>query len=838
MYTAAIRLGAILILTARQVPACGPAVHNEVVERARQWMYEQRDAPDFELIDRYRSILDQNQESLQAGVVFPDWGYGCLSMDDEAEEAHWTPFLEQGIEYLRTRYQPPFQEPAAQRLVAFLLGIASHQVADEQWHSLSGLRDGFMWVLAGSTFDGEYSRAHDALDVGGDFALAHMSDLSHIRDEWSVPMDDVLAIYRRMGLSVSRWKLRLCITRQFYAMEAVKRFGPGLFPSYAAKAPMLTERLDDYYIGGLFAMSTATSDCWRSLLKWFETGDYSRKCLVSDYRSTSHRSEVTQAIINQTRQRNGRLKMAEPLVDDSDGVLYIGQHQRKPPSAFGNRQHVFAKNNQKKQEEDSNSDNNECKPLKSEFPYIKQLYTTSAYSGIGTAIAMGDFTGSGNTSSIAISAPYFKHHRERKQQHPKHAGAVFVLNRPTAEYQFSQQEILDAEPQILTPNYSAPLEFPQFGASLAVIDFNADGIDDLAVGSSGYGDYPTASLLGRVDVYLGHKDVGLSDMPDFSVTAEELAQYTRGRSYRIGGHLFGEDVDGDGFADLLVGAPYHTENKHIQQTGRLFGYLSSGNGNQRRTNKKPDISITSPHQQPYEWFGFTARVTQHLNTTLMLVGAPGHHSVDDPTGTNITLAGRVYAFSRDEYLFSLTAWTEKTQLGSQIHVWPDHQLVLLGSPSERNSGLFLNHLDGNQPPERGWQAGQVRLFDPDQWTTKNDDDTGGLEGLLGTLRGSQSPGHFGRALATTKKDLWIGEPLAGITTEDGRIYKWQPKENKIQCFLPPSGPSGTSAGARFGHNIVTRSQGKQQQQLLAVSLPHDSQANNRLSGSILLMRKI
>ncbi|KAJ1957169.1 hypothetical protein GGI12_005099, partial [Dipsacomyces acuminosporus] len=248
---------------------CGPAVHNEVAERARQWFYEQKGAPNAGRVAFYRGILHRHSESLQAGVVFPDWGYGCLSMDEQAEAAHWTPFMEYGVEYLASKYQKPYGE-RAQQLIAFLFGVASHQVADEQWHGLSGLKEGIMQVLANSTFDGEYSRAHDTLDVGGDFAMAHMSDLGYMLDRWSVPIDDVIEIYRSMGLDTPRWKLNLCITRQFYAMEAVKRFGQGLFPSYASRAPMLTERLEDYYIGGLFAMATATNGCWYSLVDWFE----------------------------------------------------------------------------------------------------------------------------------------------------------------------------------------------------------------------------------------------------------------------------------------------------------------------------------------------------------------------------------------------------------------------------------------------------------------------------------------------------------------------------------------------------------------------------------------
>ncbi|KAJ2364458.1 hypothetical protein IW150_006470, partial [Coemansia sp. RSA 2607] len=187
------------------VDGCGPAVHNEVTERARQWFDGVPNGLDSSRVLEYRDILDRYPALLQAGAVFPDWGYGCMSMDEQSEAAHWTPFLEYGIEYFLRTYSRPYSMRAEQ-LIAFMFGIASHQVSDEQWHSLSGLRDGFMQVLANSTFNGEFSRAHDVLDVGGDFAMAHMDDLRYILDRWTVPIDDVIRIYADMGFGVEKWR--------------------------------------------------------------------------------------------------------------------------------------------------------------------------------------------------------------------------------------------------------------------------------------------------------------------------------------------------------------------------------------------------------------------------------------------------------------------------------------------------------------------------------------------------------------------------------------------------------------------------------------------------------
>ncbi|KAJ2742821.1 hypothetical protein GGI20_004204 [Coemansia sp. BCRC 34301] len=862
---------AVVVLGA-SVLGCGPAVHNEAAERARQWFYTTgTQGGSTDVIREYRGILDRHPASLQAGAVFPDWGYGCLSMDDPAESAHWAPFLRYGAAHILKHYPKPYTEHGEQ-LVAFLFGIASHQVADEQWHSLSGLRDGLMRTLAKSTFNGEYTRAHDALDVGGDFAMAHMSDLRYILDRWSVPVDDVIAIYEAMGVAVSKWKMNLCVTRQFYAMEAVKRFGRGLFPSYASRAPMLTERLDDYYVGGLYAMATGTCDCWGIVAGWLETGNFSKSCLVRGHRQPdrgnatlySHPSP-SQAILDYVwPQGRASTEISDAVTsDEHDGVLHISlnaQPSFPEPLAHSleegmhdkdGRQRVFGKDSSRSAGISNVTDS--CAPLSTLYPRTKQLYTTSAYSGLGTAAVIGDFDGTGR-SSVAISAPYFKAQpgdpRVANGRGGTSAGAVFVVGDPDLVYAESQQDILDADPLVLVPpsggsNSSYWVQFPLFGSSLAVVDFNADGIDDLVVGSSGYGATATGAMLGRVDVYLGRRKHGLPTTPDYSLTAEDLAMYTDSpwSRQRIGGFLFGEDVNNDGVVDLLIGAPYNADTAYQIHTGRVYGYVSRANRSNEEGMGAPDFALASPRRKPFEWFGFSARsvYVDALQTSLLLVGAPGHKT-QELSGNNHTLTGKVYAFavrsdsdvvpvSRLEF----TSRKDKTQLGSQIHVWQGGgdslPLILLGSPSEHNSGMQPGMVGEGQPPaaERGWQAGEVRVVDPRLWSSAAaTDPLGEVDGLLSTLYGVQSPGHFGRALATTGSEVWIGEPFSN--QETGRVYRWRQDFAEPQCFSAPN----AVGGGRMGQTIrVAR---RNEEELLVVTVPHDSQFS-RLSGSVLLLQR-
>ncbi|KAJ2722752.1 hypothetical protein GGI07_003080 [Coemansia sp. Benny D115] len=858
---------------------CGPAVHNEAIERARQW-FRHVSVGGGEQGDRMRrhyNILERQVSSLQAGAVFPDWGYGCLSMDDPAEAAHWTPFLEYGTEYFLSTYPAPYTAQG-ERLLAFLFGVASHQVADEQWHSLSGLREGFMVALANSTFDGDYPRAHDVLDVGGDFTLAHMSGLEHILNRWEVPVDDVLAIYESMGISVSRWKMSMCLTRQLYAMEAVRRFGSSLFPSYASRAPMLTERLEDYYIGGLYAMATATTECWMGLMEWFDFGDFSKKCLISDRRHRRHgRHPVHRSPANAILDHLWPREQWERSLEDSaaamqgNGTLVLDTKALSFPEIpelhgleqsyekggrQGQRQHVFVHQEPQRQPQTSSKSTftKDCADLSELYPRIKQLYTASAYSGFGTAVVTGNFNGKGAQSSVAISAPYHTHADGGV------AGAVFVLESPHAEHSFSQQQIDDADPLVLRPANATGHQgkFPLFGASLAVVDYNADGIDDLVVGSSAHGTYPTGKLLGCVDIYLGHAGSGLSSTPDFTLTAEQLAKHTDSpfAYQRIGGFLFGTDVNGDGFADLLIGAPYHSDVPYETHAGRLFAYVSAEqySSPQRPGGEMgpPSFTLVSPQRQAFEWFGFAAQTVSLLdtNTTVLLVGAPGSKYSDPTQPTSHALVGTIYAFAAEADQQSprpldlrFVGLVDNAQLGSHIHVWPQSTAdkparVLFGSPSEHSSAAAAaaaaaNYSEERPPaPARGWQAGQVRVLDSSQWVLENStDDPDSMSGLLDTLHGMQSPGHFGRAMAADSAGfLWIGEPFGAA--EDGRIHRWREKLEEPECFslLNPG-----MRRARLGHNIAV-ARGPSGSDMLVVGALHDSQFS-RLGGSVVVMQR-
>lgn len=122
----------------------------------------------------------------------------------------------------------------------------------------------------------------------------------------------------------------------------------------------------------------------------------------------------------------------------------------------------------------------------------------------------------------------------------------------------------------LTPNWTAEINIveAQFGWSVASAgDVNGDGFDDVIIGAAYYGNGQVNE--GAVYAYYGSGE-GLSTEYNWR---KEINQDNAKFGWSVSS---AGDVNGDGFSDILVGAPYYANGN--SQEGAAFVYLGSEQG--------------------------------------------------------------------------------------------------------------------------------------------------------------------------------------------------------------------------------------------------------------------
>jgi len=173
---------------------------------------------------------------------------------------------------------------------------------------------------------------------------------------------------------------------------------------------------------------------------------------------------------------------------------------------------------------------------------------TNAYYGTSAATA-GDVNGDG-FSDVIVGAYLFDNGETDEGKTFVYYGSALIL---------SQIENWSAE-----SNQSSA----HFGWNVSSAgDVNGDGYGDVIIGARYYDN--GQSDEGRAYVYLGSSG-GMSTIPSW--TAEpDLSSSDFGTSVSTAG-----DVNGDGYSDVIVGAPYLDNGQNNE--GRVYVYLGSGSG--------------------------------------------------------------------------------------------------------------------------------------------------------------------------------------------------------------------------------------------------------------------
>lgn len=137
-----------------------------------------------------KNLILNNMDAYLVGSNFPDTGY--IQGTDYGLDSHLEGFINTFITYLHEQYSFPEQQNP--KLVAFLLGCATHQTVDQLFHGV------FINKISAEDFHGDWQKAHRASERNLDFLINVDKNQWLERPRiWWVPIHDLLAVYRKMG---------------------------------------------------------------------------------------------------------------------------------------------------------------------------------------------------------------------------------------------------------------------------------------------------------------------------------------------------------------------------------------------------------------------------------------------------------------------------------------------------------------------------------------------------------------------------------------------------------------------------------------------------------------
>ncbi len=359
-------------------------------------------------------------------------------------------------------------------------------------------------------------------------------------------------------------------------------------------------------------------------------------------------------------------------------------------------------------------------------PTVISEPTVEAGARFGSVIEIGDVTGDGNLD-LVVAAP------NATGGAFSDAGEVFVYEGPS----LNTVSIL-TEP--------LPETGAHFGSSLTIADFDGDGINDLAVGVPDGSDPVAGAAAGEVVVFFG------PDLSSFIVIQDLFPE----AGARFGAALAAGDIDGDGSADLGIGAPASDALDGTVNVGEAFLFLGPSFN---------FVSILRPvNTNDFGGFGSTLEIGD-LNQDgfdELIIGVP----FADPGG--VSDAGEVFVLDGPDFANGTILTADAPEIGADFgrtlalgDVDNDGARdLLVGSPLDNGTGGELD-------------AGLVVAFHgPDLLTTTDL-----------TQPTQEADARFGAAIALGTvnadgvDDLTVGLPGAasGTTNDVGAVFVSYPQ---------------------------------------------------------------
>jgi len=330
-----------------------------------------------------------------------------------------------------------------------------------------------------------------------------------------------------------------------------------------------------------------------------------------------------------------------------------------------------------------------------------------------------------------------------------------------------------------------------YGWSVATAgDVNADGYSDIIIGAPGVLD-----AAGRVYAYYGGP--GSLEETATWIKPSNLAGAYYGWSVASAG-----DVNGDGYADIIVGAPYWQTSGEMR--GGAWVYYGSAGG----THSSPDWHILGSHQGAQ--YGYAVGTAGDVNGDGyddVIVGAPGWHNPETDEGAAFVYAGSASGLSETAPpLWSKASNQTGAKFGTSVGTAGDvngdgYADIIVGAPSwqsggEERGGVWLYY---------GSAGGTHSVPD---WYKVGDQDEAQYGYAVGTAGDVNGDGY---------SDVIVGAPFweddvgnegrawVYLGSVDGLRYDlhWHAESNNFNAQLGHSvGTAGDVDGDRYSDVIV------------------------------------
>eukprot|EP01080_Neovahlkampfia_damariscottae_P005895 gene5895-9723_t len=488
--TAVLLLSIILV-----VYSCGLRNHAECGYRALKFLESKHKI--------YREFIEKNQETFQAALPFPDWGYMC-GYHDYAEEIHWPKMLNWMFDYFNKKFgnDPSKWNEETIKLVVLLFGIQSHSITDIVWHSIGGVNNGFIRENAKIAFKGHFQRSHDNADTGGDLVMSHQIDSDIITDKWYLPSEGIAKMYQKFfnNTVVRASVLEACSYTQYLIMLIEKNLAHLAYPLYGKDSMFLVDELFSYPIGGVDDMSHRTLYYWRDMINRIEKKNTTSN--INFNQKIKHREDKNDKLNLLKKYKSKVIELLQPKIKKTkNGVLFYTEKtmkKQKYEQNFNDDSYFYKGYSFAKYRNtvvvSSPGFGIEGKPNTGKISFINENYEIvgkDLSSKFGYAMTFLDFNMDGKID-LVVSGPEFG--ASPSNYYPKGAVYIFLGD--------GSMKFKDTPDSTIYGDFGDAKQFSNIGRSLTVGDLNGDGFDDLIIGSP-----LESSGRGSVTVYFARKEI-------------------------------------------------------------------------------------------------------------------------------------------------------------------------------------------------------------------------------------------------------------------------------------------------------------------------------------------